>query len=152
DPLERDAQRWFTMSFLADGYESRRHEAANIAMGVYRLTHTRSRELFDLTMLETRRVLFDDLKRPEPNAPGRLFGTRLAWMTRYAPLMNSDEFTKFVALMRDLAPYLLLIIDPENGKSHRRDRNPAICRRNIELIIHGFPARFPCSNRNISDP
>jgi hypothetical protein len=37
---------------------------------------------------------------------GRLLGTRCAWMARYAPLLTPEEFTKFVILMRDLAPYL----------------------------------------------
>jgi hypothetical protein len=48
------------------------------------------------------------------------------------------EFTKFVTLMRDLAPYLLLIIDPAN-RNHRRDRSPTIGRRNLEFILNGHP-------------
>jgi hypothetical protein len=151
DPLELNAQRWFIESFLQDGFESRRHQCANAAIAVYGLSHSRSRELYDLTMLEVRRVLYDDLKRRQPIAPGRLLGTRLAWMARYANLMNSDEFTKFVTLMRNLAPYLLLIINPENRKSHRLDRNPAIGRRNVELIINGDPDAAPLFNENISD-
>jgi hypothetical protein len=33
---------------------------------------------------------------------------------------------------------LLFIIDPAN-KSHQQDRNPAIGRQNLELILNGHP-------------
>jgi hypothetical protein len=66
DALELSAQRWYVESFTEDGFESRRHQCANAAMAVYNLSHGRSRELFDLTMLEVRRILYDDLKRREP--------------------------------------------------------------------------------------
>jgi hypothetical protein len=54
-------------------------------------------------------------------------------MVRYADLMNSPQFMRFFVLMRDLAPYVLLIVDPQNS-SHGRDRCPEIGRRNIELV------------------
>src|SRR5215469_14320417 len=95
-----------------------------------------------LTMLEVRRILYADLKRRAPVIPGKLLGTRCAWMSRYAPLLTADEFTKFVVLMRDLAPYLLFIIDPQN-RGHRSDRNPTIGRRNLELILNGHPDAVP---------
>jgi hypothetical protein len=54
-------------------------------MAVYGVSHDRSRELYDLTILELRRVLYDDVKRRQPTIiAGRLLGTRLAWMTRTA--------------------------------------------------------------------
>jgi len=138
DERELETQRWFVESFCADGFESRRHACANAAIGVFGLTHERSREIFDLTMLEVRRNLYSDILRTRTIQPGQLFGTRAAWMTRYAELLNSAEFTKFVTLMRDLAPYLLyLIVDPEKKNSHRKDRNPTISRANIELILNG---------------
>jgi len=83
DPVELSAQRWFIESFTADGFESPRHECANAAMAVHSLGHARSRELYDLTMLEVRRVLYDDLKGRQPIPAGRLLGTRFAWMARY---------------------------------------------------------------------
>ena len=52
-------------------------------MAVHSLGHARSRELYDLTMLEVRRVLYDDLKGRQPIPAGRLLGTRFAWMARY---------------------------------------------------------------------
>jgi hypothetical protein len=89
-------------------------------------------------------VSIDNLKRREPIPAGRLVGTRCSWMVRYRPLLSQMEFTKFVVLMRDLAPYLLLIIDSADGnRSGRQDRNPAIGRRNLELILNGCPEAVP---------
>jgi hypothetical protein len=138
DETELAAQRWYVKSFTQDGFESRRHECANAAMGVHQLSHERSRELYDLTMLEVRRILYDDVARKRsPIIPGQLHGTKLAWLTRYAHLMSvPGEFTKFVILMRDLAPYVLLIIDRDNNNSHRHDRK-TVGRKNIELILNG---------------
>jgi len=81
-------------------------------MAVYGVDHARSRELSELTMLEVRRILYPDLKGRQPIPAGRLLGTRGAWMARYRPLLSETEFTKVVVLMRDLAPYVLLIVDP----------------------------------------
>ena len=150
DETELSAQRWYIDSFCEDGFESRRHACADAAMAVYKLTHARSRELYDLTMLEVRLVLYSDVSRRPRIIPGRLHGTRCAWMARYAPLMTRNEFTKFVVLMRDLAPYLLFIIDA-TFKSRRRDRNPAISRRNIELVLNGCPDAILLFNQSISN-
>jgi hypothetical protein len=83
-----------------------------------------------------------DLPPRQPVAPGRLLGTREAWMTRHADLMNSEEFTKFVVLMRSLSPFCILLIDPEN-RSRRQDRCPAISRRNLELVLDGHLDAVP---------
>jgi hypothetical protein len=62
-------------------------------------------------------------------------------MTNYQPLLSPAEFTKFYILMKNLAPYLLLlIIDPAKNGSHRRDRSPTISRKNLELVLNGDPA------------
>ena len=107
------------------------------------MTHERSRELYDLTMLEVRRILYDDVaSKRSPVIPGQLHGTKLAWLTRYAPLMSPAEFTRFVVLMRDLAPYLLLIVDRDNHNSHRHDRK-TVGRKNVELILNGDPDAVP---------
>jgi hypothetical protein len=45
-------------------------------------------------------------------------------MVRYAPLMDPGEFTKFVTLVRDLAPFVVLLIDPVNH-SRRQERSAA---------------------------
>jgi hypothetical protein len=142
DPGELSAQRWFIDSFTADGFESPRHECANAAMAVHSLSHGRSRELYDLTMLEVRRVLYDDLKGRQSISAGRLLGTRFAWMARYRPLLSESEFSKFVILARNLSPFILMLIDPES-RSRRQDRNPAIGRRNLEWVLNGHPASVP---------
>jgi hypothetical protein len=74
DPVELSAQRWLVESFCADGFEHRRHECADAAMAVYGLNHDRSRELYDLTILELRRILYDNLSPRPQIAPGRLTG------------------------------------------------------------------------------
>jgi hypothetical protein len=118
-------------------------------MSVHQLSHDRARELYDLTMLEVRRILYDDgAKRRSPVIPGQLNETKLAWLTRYAPLMSVPvEFTKFVVLMRDLAPYVLLIVDRDNHNSHRHDRK-TVGRKNIELILNGDPHAVPLFERS----
>jgi hypothetical protein len=56
--------------------------------------------------------------------------------------VNSDELTKFVVLMRNLSPFVLVLISPES-RSRRQDRNPAIGRENLLWIINGHPAAVP---------
>jgi DNA-directed RNA polymerase specialized sigma24 family protein len=140
--IERDVQRWLVDSFCADGFEHRRCECADAAMAVHGVNYERSRELYDLTMLEVRRVLLGDLPPRQPIIAHCLHGTRLAWLARYAQLMSQDEFTKFVTLMRNLSPFVLFLIDPQNH-SRRQDRCPAISRRNIEYILNGHPDARP---------
>jgi hypothetical protein len=142
DEDELSTQRWYIESFTEDGFEAQRHQCANAAMTVYSLSHARSRELYDLTMLETRRVLYDDLKGRQPIPAGRLLGTRCAWMVRYAPLLTADEFTKFVILVRNLGPFILMLINP-SSRSRRRDRNPTIGRENLEWVLSGHPNAVP---------
>jgi hypothetical protein len=138
---ELNACRWYIESFCQEGFASRRHACADAAMGVFQLTHARSRELHDLCMLETRRILFDVLPPRQPIIAGRLLGTRSGWMARYVPLLSESEFTRFYTLMLGLAPYLLLLIlDAGKNGSHRRDRCPTVSRRNLELILNGDPA------------
>jgi hypothetical protein len=142
DATELHAQRWFIDSFTEDGFCSRRHSCANAAMIVHHLTHARSRELYDLSMLEVRRVLYDDIKPKHAIPAGRLLGTRCAWMVRYEPLMNAAEFAKFVTLAKDLSPFVVLLVNPESH-SRRRDRNPTIGRQNLEWVLSGHPDAVP---------
>jgi hypothetical protein len=142
DEAELSTQRWYVDSFTQDGFEARRHQCANAAMSVYSLSHARSRELYDLTMLEVRRVLYDDIKPKHAIPAGRLLGTRCAWMTRYEPLLTPSEFVKFVTLAKDLSPFVVLLVNPESH-SRRRDRNPTIGRQNLEWVLSGHPAAVP---------
>jgi hypothetical protein len=140
DESELSTQRWYVDSFTAEGFDARRHDCADAAMAVYGLSHSRSRELYDLTMLEVRRVLYDDVKKRPQVVPGRLTGTKLAWLIRYAPLLSAAEFTKLAVVMRDLAPYVLLLVDRDNRENRRRDRSVRIARKHLEVIIYGDPA------------
>jgi hypothetical protein len=56
--------------------------------------------------------------------------------------MNAVEFTKFVVLVRNLSPFVLLLVDPSN-RSRRQDRCPAVSRRNLEFILNGHPDGRP---------
>jgi hypothetical protein len=106
DQVELSAQRWYIESFTDEGFESRRHECADAAAMIYGLSHARAREIYDLMMLETRRILYPELKRREPIPPGRLIGTRCTWIVRYSCLMSALEFRKFATLLHNLAPYI----------------------------------------------
>jgi len=115
DPLEIEAQQWFIESFIADGFDAKRHTCADTCMSVFtEITHARSHEIHDLSRLELRRLMYDDLKRRQPIEAGRLLGTRCAWMALYRPLLSADEFTKFVVLMRQ--PCALLAADYRPGE------------------------------------
>jgi hypothetical protein len=138
DPSELEAQRWYVESFIAGAFELPRHSCANAAMRVYELAHDRARELYDLTLLEIRRLLYDDLKRHKPIASGRLLGTRAQWAVRYQQLMTQHEFTKFFTLTHGLSPFVALLADPANH-SRRQDRCAQISRRNIEYVLYGHP-------------
>jgi hypothetical protein len=142
DEAELSAARWYIESFCTDGFQSPRNNCANVAMAVFRLAPDRSREIFDIVMLETRRILYDFLPARSPIVPGRLYGTRCAWMTQYRPLLSESEFTKFAVLMKGLSPFLLMLISPES-RSRRQDRNPPIVRQNLLWILHGHPDAKP---------
>jgi hypothetical protein len=133
-------QRRYIESFTQDGFESRRHECANVAMAVYGLSPSRSRELYDLTMLEVRWVMYNNLPPRQPIAAGRLVGTRAQWMLRYAHLVNLHE--KFVTLTKDLGSFVILLIDPSN-RSRRQDRSAKVTRHNLDLVLNGHPEVMP---------
>jgi hypothetical protein len=138
DEDERAMQRWYIQSFCAEGFEARRHVCANCAMRAFGSDHGRSREIFDLSMLEVRRVLYDDLRRRKPVVPGRLSGTRCYWMTRLKPLLSDTEFVKFFWLLKDLSPGVIYLVDPRNH-SRRQDRNRPVTRERLLWVIDGHP-------------
>jgi hypothetical protein len=139
DPSEVGMQKWYVESFIHGGFELRRHQCANAGVRVFGLSHSRSRELYDLCMLECRRVLYNELKRHKPIVAGRLLGTRAQWM---AHLLSPDEFTKFTVLVRNLSPFVLLLTAPQ-ARSRRQDRNPTITRENLLWVINGHPGARP---------
>lgn len=138
DEAEVSAQRWLIESFCQEGFASKRYVCTNHAASVFGLKPERAREIFDLSMLETRRVVFDVLP-PQPTiAAARLAGTRSAWMLRYAPLLDADEFSKFVTLTKGLNAFIVVLIAPKT-RSRRLDRNPTVSRQNLLWILHGQP-------------
>jgi len=139
DPAELQTMRWYVTSFPDGAFELRRHKCANAAITVYGPKHERSRELYDLCLLECRRVMYDRLPS-RPAMPGRLHGTREAWMAHYAHLLSSIEFTKFATLTKNLSPFVVVLIDPH---SRRLDRNPTIGRQNLLWVLNGHPAAVP---------
>jgi hypothetical protein len=142
DEAELATMRWYTDSFIGGAFELRRHQCSNAAMLAFGLSHDRSRELYDLTLLEIRRLMYDDLPPRKPVHPNQLLGTRARWMMHLAPLMSPQEFAKFVWLARDLSPFVLMLIAPES-RSRRQDRNPAIGRENILWVLNGHPEAKP---------
>jgi hypothetical protein len=44
----------------------------------------------------------------------------------------------FVTLMRDLSPFVLLLVDPANH-SRRQDRSGEVTRSNIDFVLNGHP-------------
>jgi hypothetical protein len=134
--------RWYVESFLGGAFELRRHQCAGAAQVVHGLSSERARQLYDLALLECRRVMHGSLPPWPAVEPSRLIGRREAWMLRYLPLMNAAEFSKFFRLLRNLSPYVILIIDPSN-RSPRQDRCAKVTRRNIEFVLGGHPDALP---------
>lgn len=52
DQRERDIQRWYVTSFCDQSFAQCRHQCADAAMAVHSLSHERSREIYDLSILE----------------------------------------------------------------------------------------------------
>jgi hypothetical protein len=67
-------------------------------------------------------------------------------MMCYAHLLDAHEFTKFVVLAKDLAPFVILLIDPIN-RSRRQDRSAQVTRRNLEFVLSGHPDAVPLFTR-----
>ena len=138
---ERAAQRWYIASSLDSHFEMRRHECSNAAMKVFALSHHRSRQLFDLTLLAVRQVLWAESKH-RAVTPGALRGTKQMHLSRFHNFLSPEEFSKFVALMRDLAPSLVLLVRPANAPRIKHGEWSAI-RENLQLILESDPAASP---------
>jgi hypothetical protein len=141
DPFERRAQRWFVESFIDAGFVLKRHEAADSVMKVFGISHPRSRQLHDLTVLEVRRQLIGEKWLPLIT-PDLLKGTKLEALMRYAYFLGAADFSKLAVLMRDLAPSLVLAMRPENICGIRRG-DPEASRANLRLVLDGEPNARP---------
>jgi hypothetical protein len=134
---ERQAQRWLIESFIDAHFEMRRHEVCDAAMRVFGLTHRRSRQLYDLTLLEVRRALWQETTHA-PVSLGGLRGTKQMPLARYFNFLSPPEFSKFVRLMRDLAPSLIFLVRPANAPAIKRGEWPAV-RENLQCVLDGIP-------------
>ena len=141
DPFERRAQRWFIERFIDSGFALKRHEAADCVMRVFGITHPRSRQLHDLTMLEVRRQLIGE-KRLPLITPDLLKGTKLEALRRYGRFLSAADFSKLAVLLKDLAPSLVLEMRPENICRIRRG-DPEASRTNLRLVLDGEPTARP---------
>lgn len=141
DIYELRAQRWIVESFIDAGFKIRRHEVANACMFAFGLSHERSRQLHDLTLLEIRRQLIGE-RRLREIRPGDLERTKIRAIIPFARYMNGQAFTRFATLMTDLAPSLVILVKVGNAGRIRRGEPEAI-RENLGLVIHGDPTALP---------
>jgi hypothetical protein len=120
DPHELAAQRWLVRGQLDAEFKLRRHEVADAMTVVFGIPPTRSRQLYDATLLETRRTLLDVVEIPAITRRD-LIGTRGTALGKYFDQLSPADFAKLAFLMHNLAPAII--------PKHER----------IDLILDGFP-------------
>jgi hypothetical protein len=149
DPGELQAMRWMVTSLVDASFDLKRHQIGDVAME-FGLTHARSRELCDATMLAIRRLLWDEI-RPKTIGARSLRGTRQTPLAKYAPFLDEREFTKLVYLLRDLAPSQVVEAKRANASAIAAG-DPTATRENLMLVLEGDPAArllFPCTKSQI---
>jgi hypothetical protein len=143
---ELSAQRWYFESLAECGFAIKRFQAANRAMQVFALGHGRARLLYDLTILEARRVVIDDRRIPVIS-PQSLRSTRLAGFTKFAKYLSTPEFSKLAVLLKDLPPSLVVSAKPENIRGFRTG-DAELIRENLKLLLDGDPKARPLFPRS----
>jgi hypothetical protein len=141
DPYELAAQRWLVASFIDCDFALRRHEASDSMSTVYGLGHGQSRRLFDLTLVAIRRELLTD-RRVALICPSSLARTRSEAIIRYARFLSAGEFSKLAMLLKDIAPSVVLTINPVRACAVRRGE-PEATRGNLLLVLHGSATDRP---------
>jgi hypothetical protein len=111
-------QRWFFQSLAASEFVLRRHQICDAGMQVYALSHENARQLVDMVLLESRRVLLAD-RRVRIVPPSALRSTRSAALRKYAAYLSEQDFSKLILLLKDLPPHLVLSAKPENRVGFR---------------------------------
>jgi hypothetical protein len=107
----------------------------------YNLTHGRSRQLHDLTLLEIRRQVIGE-RRLKPIRVVDIRHLKVAALERYAPLLSGEQFTRLCVLLKDLAPAQVYLVKPENVAKIRRGKVGQTL-ENLELILDGDPSARP---------
>jgi hypothetical protein len=141
DSYELAAQRWLVNSFIDCEFHIRRHEAADAMTEVFGIDYTRSRWLFDTSLVAVRRELIGT-RRLMPINPVSLVKTRSAGLIRFARFLSSEEFTRLAVLLRDVPPNVILTVDPSKATAVRRGDSEAV-RANVNLVLRGAPADRP---------
>jgi hypothetical protein len=138
DPYELAAERWLIDSFIDCEFRIRRYQAANSMSEVFGIGYSRSRWLFDTTLVAVRRQLTGD-RRLTPIAPASLARTRSEALIRFAGYLSAPEFTKLATLMKDVPPNIILTIDPSRACAIRKGE-PEPTRMNLLLVLNGSPS------------
>ena len=138
---ERAAQRWIIESGFDADFHLRRHQIADSCMLVFGLFHQQARQLFDETHLEIRRVFLNE-HRIKSVTPQELVRTRERHLIKYGRYLEPAEFSKLYALLRWLAPCLIILAKPENAGAIARGEADAT-RENLHLILDGDPEAKP---------
>jgi hypothetical protein len=107
DANEVSAQKWLIKNLLAFGFVFRRHEAANSMSVVFSIDPTRSRQLYDLTLLSVRRMLLSERKL-RPVSANELRNSRTRALLRYRSQLSEEEFARLCFLMRGLSPVAII--------------------------------------------
>jgi HK97 family phage major capsid protein len=101
------AQRWLLVNLIMDGFCYRRWQAGDAMSLVFALPPRRSRQIYDATVLEARRVLLGERKIPS-TLGYNLSGTRSRALMRYKSQLSAQDFSRLCFVMRNLAPQALI--------------------------------------------
>src|SRR5258708_6357959 len=139
---ERAAQRWIIESGFDADFHLRRYQIANACMKVFGLGHAQARQLYYETTLDIRRLVLNE-QQIKPLTPQELVRTKERYLIRFSNYLSGEEFSRLVALMRNLAPYLIKLAKPENIGAVISGEPEAQVRENLRLILGGDPAAVP---------
>jgi hypothetical protein len=101
------AQRWLLANLIMDGFCYRRWQAGDALSLVFALPPRRSRQIYDATVLEARRVLLGERKIPS-TLGYNLSGTRGLALMKFKSQLSPQDFSRLCFIMRNLAPQALI--------------------------------------------
>jgi hypothetical protein len=131
-----------TQSLLDADFDLKRHQIADVAVR-FGLSHRRSRELCDQTILAIRRLFWDEI-RPKLIGASELRRTGGRPLAKYAPFLSPTEFVKLIYLLRNLTPIVVLDAKPENARAIQAGDWEAT-RENLQLRLRGIRKPDRCS-------
>jgi HK97 family phage major capsid protein len=119
---EKAASRWLTRNLVESNFTFWRWDAANAMGVVFALSPSQSRQIYDSTVLEIRRVCLSE-HRTKPVTGFGLRGTRDRSLLKYKARLSPADFSKLCILMHGLAPRQLI----DSGLY------------SLDEILHGLP-------------